>query len=316
MRICLLFQAVLGLGFATPPDQESPTAIPEVVTTTLSRSFPGVKPEKIRALEFHGLRLYESTMGESEAIVAADGTLAAILTSAGTLPAPVAGGASGAAHGAKIEDARKVDAHARLTFSLLPRPVEIYSLSISKDGRQGALKVAGDGTVIQPLEWARVRPGKRDPGESRTSAHGEQALPPAAVEALRKAFPEPALNEVESRSVLDAVVYDVEVISRLGERQVHVTHDGILVAIEQDAPAAALPRAVLDAAARAAGGLDACMARKREIRAAASLTRLEAPAVSYRLRAIRPTGRVLIDLGPHGALLRPPLPLPAAAADE
>lgn len=300
-----------------PVLQDPPQTLPPPAAETLTRTFPGTRLGEVRVREFLGLKLYEAVVGESEATVSGDGTLAAIDAPAGPLPPPVTESATKISGGGKILEARRIETRARLAFPRLPRPVQAYDLSISRDGRQGALQVAADGTVLRPLVWEKAREEKREPEVDRPQASGESALPAAALAAIRKAFPDPAINEVESILLPGTVVYDVEVISRAGERQVHVAHDGTLLSVDQDAPASSLPPPVLDSAARAAGGApDSCMARRRDILVSASLVRLDVPDVRYRVVIPRGGGRALLVLGPDGALLVPPVPLPAAAIDD
>jgi hypothetical protein len=303
--------AVLLLSFPPAAAAENASASPPpAVAASLAKAFPGAAPGAIAVADFYGLSLFEIKLGDRLATLAGDGLVAAVESPAGALPTAVAGAAARAGEGETIERAVRIETRARMTIAPLDAPGACYTLWIVKGGKQGRVQIAEDGRILQTLTWIPSGSKHHKTGTPGVPAGGPKALPPAPLETIRKAFPGAALHEVEIQERLGFVVYDVEAFARVGERNVHVTQDGVIAAVEQDLPATLLPQAVQGAAEKASGGYDSCMARKREIRAVARLAPLDAPKTAFRLLIARPAGRMRLDVDPDGNPLAPPLPMP------
>jgi hypothetical protein len=153
--------------------------------------------------------------------------------------------------------------------------------------------------VLEDLKWRRA------PSQAAELPSGESALPKKAAEAIKGAFRDVRIEEVELEDEYGLRIYDAETMSSRGEMQVRVSEDGLLVATSVERPAAHLPKAVADAAARAATGADIGIGRKREVLVGATLVKLEAPKLRFEIVVAKDAQRGTLVLGPDGAPLRP-----------
>ncbi len=137
-------------------------------------------------------------------------------------------------------------------------------------------------------------------------------LPEKAAAALKAAFPDAKIEEVELEKEKGLDVYEAELEQGKAEMEVEVTADGVILEVETELAAKDLPKPVADAIAKAAEGATIKECGKVEVRAeirvvdgAAKVVPLAAPKTVYEADLVKDgkTGEIAVD--PDGKVVEP-----------
>ena len=131
---------------------------------------------------------------------------------------------------------------------------------------------------------------------------GPPALSKKATKAIKKAFPQAKIVQVEPERK-SVVLYEVELTRDGGEVEVLVTSDGQIVAAESEIGKDDLPAAVAAAVAKHAGDAEIKEIEKAEIRAALQFVALETPQVVYEVEFLRDGREVELKIDADGKIL-------------
>ena len=130
--------------------------LPSEAEASLQRAFPGATIEEVK-MEDKGI--YEVELQKDGAEMEAEVTAAGMIletscaVAAKDLPKAVQDAIAKAAPGAKIEEAKREETLADAKTGKLPAPQVAFEVELAKDGKEGELKVAADGTILDPLKW-------------------------------------------------------------------------------------------------------------------------------------------------------------------
>jgi uncharacterized membrane protein YkoI len=128
------------------------------------------------------------------------------------------------------------------------------------------------------------------------------ALPAAAADAVKKAFPKATIEEVE-REREGLVLYEVELKADGKEIEVEVTPDGQIVAVEREVAKEDLPEAVAKALGKLAGDAKIQEIEKEEVHAVLKLVKLDTPRVVYEAEFMQNGKEVEVKIAGDGTLL-------------
>jgi len=127
---------------------------------------------------------------------------------------------------------------------------------------------------------------------------------PAAVrEAVKKAFPEAAIREVE-RERWSVTVYEVEFKQNGREMEAVVTPDGKIVAVQTEVSKKDVPPAVLAGIKKIVGDGRVHEVERMEIRGVLQPVRLAKPRVVYQVEFVRNGREVEVALDAQGKVVR------------
>jgi uncharacterized membrane protein YkoI len=152
VAVVAAFALVMPFVWAKEEGKEGAKAkveLPEAVAKAVAAAFPGAKIEEVKAEDEDGVQVFEIELeqGEQEIEIEVDasGTILEVETEIQMkdVPAAAATAIMAAAEGGKVEEVKKVEARAKIT----------YEAEIEKGDMEGEIEVAADGTVVEPLKW-------------------------------------------------------------------------------------------------------------------------------------------------------------------
>jgi hypothetical protein len=138
--------------------------LPEAVAKAVGEAFPNVAIGGIEMEKEAGFNIYniELKTARVEMEVAEDGTVMEITTFVDLkdVPAPAAAVIEKAAQGAAIREIEKAENRAEIKkegkngrIVKLDNPSPVYEVEIAKGKKTGAIAVAPDGRIVEPLKW-------------------------------------------------------------------------------------------------------------------------------------------------------------------
>jgi hypothetical protein len=279
--------------------------LPAAAKDALGRAFPGAAVGPAETFEQFALAMYRVKVATGPAAatvtVSADGVVARVESAcqAGELPAAVARGVAAAGGGGQITQVRRDEVRADLELKALPSPRRLYELRVADGTRRGQVKLAADGTVMEPLRWQAGHP--EDEGEIEDSG---VPLPANVRQAILKVFQRASLNEVEVRDEYGVRIFNVETIGDGMERHVEATAEGLVVRVESPITPTRLPKPVAEAAAKIAPGTSVGVSQEQDVLAAARLSPRKDPRVLYHVELSRDGKRAEALVDATGVLLR------------
>ena len=133
-------------------------------------------------------------------------------------------------------------------------------------------------------------------------------LPPAAAEAVAKAFPNMKIEKVKAGEENGVTLFEVELEAGETEVEVEVSADGVIVSVETEIALKDVPEAAAAVIQKAAEGGKVEEVKKEEIRAEAKdgkITKLGAAKVVYEAEIEKGNqeGKIAVDAG--GAIVEP-----------
>ncbi|KPK59788.1 MAG: hypothetical protein AMK73_08455 [Planctomycetes bacterium SM23_32] len=128
-------------------------------------------------------------------------------------------------------------------------------------------------------------------------------LPQPARAAIRDAFPEAIVKQVEAEREMGLTLYEVELVQNGQEVEVEVSADGVIAEVQVSVKAEELPPAVADAILRAADGAKVPELEKVEIRATPELATLDEPQVVYEAEFSRDGKEYEIRIASDGTVI-------------
>jgi uncharacterized membrane protein YkoI len=145
-------------------------------------------------------------------------------------------------------------------------------------------------------------------GEKGEGGKAKVELPPAAAEAVAKAFPNMKIEKVKAEEENGVTLFEVELEEGETEIEVEVSADGLIVAIENEVEMKDVPEAAAKVILAAAEGGKVEEVKKEEIRAEAKdgkITKLGAAKVVYEAEIEKGNqeGKIAVDAG--GAIVEP-----------
>ena len=132
------------------------------------------------------------------------------------------------------------------------------------------------------------------------------SLRPAAADAVKAAFPQGKILEVEQDSEGGLAVYEVELDQDGKEVEVTVSPDGVILEVETEIPRAELPKAVADALAKAAEGAEVEEIVREETRAVVrdgKVVKLDEPKITYESELRKDGRETEIEFAADGTVL-------------
>jgi len=142
------------------------------------------------------------------------------------------------------------------------------------------------------------------------SAHGrDRTLPPKAAKAIRDAFPNGRIKDVEPEREHGVKLYEVELAEKGREVEVTVSPDGIIVEVEVAVPVKDLPEAVMKTVRMHSKGGRITEAEKVKARAvvkAGKLVRLPKARVFFEVEIVKNGRELEMNVLPDGKLLGAP----------
>ena len=161
-------------------------------------------------------------------------------------------------------------------------------------GVWGIVVIVALAGLVFTLQWVRAE------GHAKEAAR----LPKAAAAGIRAAFPGAKIREVE-REKKELVIYEVELIRDGREIEVEVSADGVILAVEQEMAASALPKPVADAVARLAKGGKVEEVELKEVRARLTVVPLPMPQTVYEVEIESKDGETFeVELDAAGNVLK------------
>ena len=131
---------------------------------------------------------------------------------------------------------------------------------------------------------------------------GPPALSKKATKAIKKAFPQAKIVQVEPEKK-SVVVYEVELIRDGKEVEILVTSDGQIVAAENEIDKDDLPAAVAATVAKHAGDAEIKEIEKEEIRAVLQFVDLDTPQVVYEVEFLHEGREAELKIDGDGNIL-------------
>jgi uncharacterized membrane protein YkoI len=147
---------------------DSKVTLSDKAAAAIQKAFPKATVERVKVEEEEDVTLYEVVLkedaAEKEVEVTADGMIVNIesVVAAKDLPKVIADAAAKAAPGAQVQKAEKVETHAAAHLVMLSAPKVSYEVELTAKGQKGTIEVAGDGTVLEPLEWKKAKAGDEE----------------------------------------------------------------------------------------------------------------------------------------------------------
>ena len=145
-------------------------------------------------------------------------------------------------------------------------------------------------------------------GEKGEGGKAKVELPPAAAEAVAKAFPNMKIEKVKAEEENGVTLFEVELEEGETEIEVEVSADGLIVAIENEVEMKDVPEAAAKVILAAAEGGKVEEVKKEEIRAEVKdkkLVKLDAAKVVYEAEIEKGTQEGEIAVDASGAIVEP-----------
>jgi hypothetical protein len=301
-------------------------ALPAAAADALAKAFPKATVGTVKVEKEYGLTMYAVALTEGDAKmevdVTAEGTIAAVETTiaAADLPKAAADAVAKAAPDAKVAKVTKEEVRAEAKLAKLDAARTEYELKVAKDGKEGEIKFAVDGAVVEELKWkdakkeaAKGEAKEGDKSEAKDAA--KVALSDKAADAVKKAFPQATVGKVKVEDVEGTKVFEAILTQDAAEMEVEVAEDGLIVEVETAITAKDLPAAVADAAAKALAGAEIKKVMKQEARAAAKLVQLSEAKTVFEVELTKDGKEGELKLSAVGAVLNA-LEWKAAEEDE
>jgi len=127
-------------------------------------------------------------------------------------------------------------------------------------------------------------------------------LPPAAVAAIKKAFPKASIDEVKREKEV-VVLYEVELEGNGKDVEVKVTPAGQIVEVETKVVQGDLPEPVAKTLANLAGDAEVKEVEKKEIRAVIKVVELKKSQVVYEAEFVKNGKEVEVKIAEDGKLV-------------
>jgi len=132
---------------------------------------------------------------------------------------------------------------------------------------------------------------------------GELQAPPAAVSAIRQAFPKASIEKVKPEEEDGVKVYEAKLLDNGKEMEIKVTGEGAILEIETDVAPGDLPKAVSDAVAKAAPGAKIKKARKEETLADVKRGKLAKAELKYEVEVAQNGKEGELEVAPDGKIV-------------
>jgi hypothetical protein len=134
--------------------------LPAAVSSAITAAFPGATAEEFEKDTEDGITIYSVDISTGALVdVTADGVILEVCydTDMKQVPAAAAQAIEKAGAGAKLDELLRVEVRAEIDDSgkvvKLEKPETEYAAIFLKDGKEGEIRVAPDGTILDPLEW-------------------------------------------------------------------------------------------------------------------------------------------------------------------
>jgi hypothetical protein len=140
--------------------------LPTAAGDAIKKAYPKATIQKVKAEKEGDVTVYEVklTSGETklEVTVTGEGTICEVDSqiAVADLPKAVAEAVAQAAPDAKVSKASKEEILADPKTGKLDTPKATYEVEVTKDGKEGEMKLAADGKVLEELKWKEA--GKED----------------------------------------------------------------------------------------------------------------------------------------------------------
>jgi len=261
--------ALAGCGRKIVVGEEQIPGLSPAAAAAVEKHYSGMLWTKTERERARGMVIHEVEFRrggkEVEVEVAPDGTIMEIKTkvSLADLPEAVAAVITAKAGGRKILEIEKKETLAVPRLVKLESPLAFYEAGAIKHLWYRKLKVRPDGTIF---------------GKSKGKS---SALPAAAAEALKKAFPDATFDKIEREREGRARLHEVK-LSRPGrEIEVKLAPDGTVVDVETEVGVADLPEAAAEVVRGFARLAIMLKLEKKEVFARTAPVRLPKPGVVY-----------------------------------
>jgi hypothetical protein len=134
--------------------------LPAPVSSAITAAFPGATADEFEQDTDGGITIYSVDISTGALVdVTADGVILEVFydTDMKQVPAAAATAIEKAGGGAKLDEVQRVEVRAEIDDSgkvvKLEKFETEYSAIFLKDGKEGEVRVAADGTILDPLEW-------------------------------------------------------------------------------------------------------------------------------------------------------------------
>lgn len=203
------------------------------------------------------------------------------------LPEAVAGVITAKAGGRKILEIEKEETLAAPRLVKLESPLVFYEAKAIKHLWYRKLKVRPDGTIV---------------GKSKGKS---SALPAAAAEALKKAFPDATFDKIDREREGRARLHEVKLRHPGREIEVKLAPDGTVVEVETKVGVADLPEAAAEVIREFARFAIMLRLEKKEVFARTAPVRLPKPSVVYEAEIRKSLWRKReIEVAPDGKVVK------------
>jgi uncharacterized membrane protein YkoI len=264
------------------PAEQAEAKLPPAVLQAIEANCPGAVIDKMEVEKEGGIVLYDiefkARRGEIE--VAEDGTVmdVATIVDLKDVPGLAADAIRRAAIGATITQVEKSEVRAEIKteggrgriIKVVP-PKYVYEAELAKGELKGEVQVGPDGKIVEGPKWRGEEAGKREEmGEKEEAEENEEAeevaevkarpgvdlklLPPAVLEAFRKAYPKAVIRGTDKETENGVTYYEIESVDGKMSRDLLYAADGKVAEIEEALAPGALPAAVLQTLAKAYPG--------------------------------------------------------------
>ena len=132
-------------------------------------------------------------------------------------------------------------------------------------------------------------------------------LPPAAADAVKAAFPQASIVEVEQENEDGVTLYEVELRQDGKEVEISVSADGVIVEVETQIAEAELPKAVARTIAKVAGDAKVEEIQREETRAVVrdgKLVKLDEPRITYEAEFRKDGRETEVEIAGDGTVLK------------
>lgn len=265
----LAVPALTGCGRKIIVGEEQIPGLSPAAAAAVEKRYSGMLWTKTERERARGMVIHEVEFRrdgkEVEVEVAPDGTIMEIETkvSLADLPEAVAAVITAKAGGRKILEIEKEETLAAPRLVKLESPLVFYKAKAIRHLWYRKLKVRPDGTIV----------GK-DKGKS-------SALPAAAAEALKKAFPDATFEKIEREREGMARLHEVKLRQPGREIEVKLAPDGTVVEVETKVDVEDLPEAAAEVVRAFARFAIMLKLEKKEVFARTAPVRLPKPGIVY-----------------------------------
>lgn len=143
-------------------------------------------------------------------------------------------------------------------------------------------------------------------GGGKKAKRKKVALPAAAADALKKAFPDALAGKAKLEDENGLKVYEVKLKPKAPKIKVEVTADGTIIEVESKIAAKDLPAAVVKAIEKAVPGATIKKAEREEVRAVVKdgkFVKLGKPKVVYEVRVVKDGKKTEIEIAADGTVI-------------